>query len=387
MASNETGSEPYEVRLPASTDSSLDYAAITTVIADYFTNYYQSLEQLVILPKLADFIADTDDTHLYLRGLQYSIDWRKEVGSGIGAIADSKVESIEIKYAKQRGKKPIEVTAYVKVGYRYLQDESRTAAGVGDLWEIELDTVGGTLKIVSLNSESSDYQWRKNLVAKNLKKHAVATGASTDGMPATGTQGASYTKKNAIDDAYAEINAWMIASHLDNVATSAEPARPAEQAPEAEEGSTAGTASVLSVGVSYDAGKAWNYGYYKGSSLETGIFRDVYDWGDAGDCTNFVSQCIWAGYGGAQTHSILTQQYQCAVLAQQDWRQIRHDQADPWYGNSVLSNAARPALDWIRVGGLWEHVQTNSMGPRGVATTIPKRPPMTASGRERPPWL
>lgn len=247
--SDGAGQAQCEVTLPDTTDSALDYPAITTVIADYFTCYYRSLEQLAVEPDLSSYIADTEETHLYLRMLQYGIDWRKEWGPSVSGIADGKLESIDIKYARQRDAGQIEVRAYVVAGFRYVADESRTRNRAGDLWEIELDTVDGVLKIVSLNSEANDYGWAKRLVAENLEKRDVA----------------SYTKKNAADDAYVEMCAWMMQSHKDGLAAQASPV---------EEGTaqTSSTLSAQSVGVSYNASQAALFGCLGGNTHDPGIF-------------------------------------------------------------------------------------------------------------------
>lgn len=133
LASDRAGQAQYEVELPDTTSISIDYSAITTVIANYFSYYYRSIEQLAVAPELAAYVADTDDTHLYLRALQYGISWRKALNTG---IADSNVKRIAIKYAKQNASGLITVGAYVNVGFRYLDDESQTMTGLGE---------GGTL--------------------------------------------------------------------------------------------------------------------------------------------------------------------------------------------------------------------------------------------------
>lgn len=292
LASDDASQAQYEVKLPATTDSALDYSAITTVIAGYFTCYYQSLEQLAVAPDLTTYIADTDETHLYLRVLQYNIDWRTEWGPSISGIADSKLESIEIKYAQRPGTGPIEVRAYVKAGLRYVADESRKRTSAGYLWEIGLDTVDGVLKIVSLNSEASDYGWPKGLMAENLEKHGVTESVTSQTAEGSRTGVASYTKKNAADDAYAEMYAWMVQSHRDSVAAEVSPV-------EETMAQNSGTLSAQSVGVSYNASQAAVFGWLGGNTHDPGIFWNMEDVpGAGGDCTNFVSQCLWVGYGG-----------------------------------------------------------------------------------------
>ncbi len=57
----------------------------------------------------------------------------------------------------------------------------------------------------------------------------------------------------------------------------------------------------LTVGVPYDGYRAGLYGSSKGIHHDTLIFHNMEDGGYGyGDCTNFVSQCMWVGYGGDQ---------------------------------------------------------------------------------------
>ncbi len=368
LASNVDGSAQYEVILPATTDSSVDYSAIASVIADYFTQYYRSLEQLAITPELADYIADTDETHLYLCALQYGIDWRKEVGGDIGAIADTKVESVEIKYAAQYPAKPLAVRAYVKVAYRYVTDKTRTVAKMGDLWEIEIDNVDGAPKITSMNSEASDYGWTKDLVADNLRRHSVSESTVLDDTQASREGSAAYTKKNAIDEAYATMHTWMVTTHRDSLANLALATAPVEGLPEDEASYSGGGVSALSVTVPYSGSSAAIYGWFMGDVQYSGIFHNMNDLGQ-GDCTNFVSQCLWVGYGGPNGNGYLTPgaQAACALLVWQNFRQIGSSDPTPWWGASVYNPLPRYASNhWMRVDELYSHVQSTSKGPRGT---------------------
>ncbi len=350
LAADDAYPAGYEVRLPAITDSALDYSAVTTVIAGYFTTYYRSIEQLAVAPELADYIIDNDETHLYTCALQYSIDWRKASGPDLAGIVDTKVERVDIKYAKQSSDRPLEVVAAVGVGFRYLADPSQTRARAELLWEIGIDTIDGDLRIASLNSEASDYRWRKAEVEEKLRS----------------VDNAAYTKTDAIDELYAELHS-QISSHVVGPTEVPTPGEDTSAEEEDKAAAVAASPSIMMYSRPYDGYKAAYYGRCKGDSAGTGIFRNMHDCGGY-DCTNFVSQCIWAGYGGTQNYDITTQQGMaaCAQLARQDYRQIRYNQADPWYGRSVLSPPTYPAQDWISVDYLYGHIQTDSMGPRGT---------------------
>lgn len=172
------------------TDGATTDGAVGDVIRDYFSHYYHSLEQLRVDGSIWDCVVDTDDTHLYLCALQYGINWRKALDSGL--ITDSAVESVDLQSVDARQDGAIDIKAYVTVGFRYHDDESGRMTSVGDTWYITCRTEDGRLKIVALDSPfSSDYQLAKELTAANLEKNA-------------GNR--LYTKTDAIDDAYVVIN-------------------------------------------------------------------------------------------------------------------------------------------------------------------------------------
>jgi hypothetical protein len=340
FASTPVSQAAYEVKLPATSDGTIDYSGITNVVANYFTCYYLSLEKLSVAPELGNYVADTDETHLCLDALQYGINWRKQLNTG---VADTKLELVDVKYAKQSDSGAIDVRAYVKVEFRYVDDKSGTMASVGDLWDIGLDRVNGALQIVSLNCGSSDYYYAKQLVAENLRKNAANVAAKT------------YTKTDAIDAAYDEINARiaLIKPQLDIPLSP--PADVSEQG--------GGGMSPLSVGVAYDGARAGLYGASKGNYYDTLIFHNMED-GGYGDCTNFVSQCLWAGYGGDQGNNWFSDSgvAACIDLAYANFRQIGGSSG--WWGKSQHSSWGLSSTHWMRVVELYDSITMTSAGPR-----------------------
>jgi hypothetical protein len=166
-----------------------DDRAVEGVIRSYFSCYYRSVEQLALDSAIWDYVADTDETHLYLRHLQYEIDWRQASGS---RVVDCSVGGIDVLSASRNDDGTVNIKAYVRWSYRYPGDTSGTIAKAGDTWYLTCAARDGKLKIVALDSQASDYDLAKELTSANLQKHA---GDDT------------YTKMDAIDAAYAEIRA------------------------------------------------------------------------------------------------------------------------------------------------------------------------------------
>lgn len=332
----------YDVNLPVTADSTIDYTETVRVIAGYFSSYYQSLEKLTVVPELGHYVVDTDDTHLYLCALQYGINWRQALEAG--GIADSRVESVDVKYGRRLASGDIDIRAYVKIGFRYTEDRTATRTGFGDLWEVRLREVDGQLKIVGLDTDCSDYRFARDLVSANLQKHPGAVSGS-------------YTKKDAIDDAYVVVN-----SRIDEFrALQKAPVPTSENADIDAEASCdeRGGAALLSVSVPYSRSRAMLYANWKGYDYDTLIFKRM-----SPDCTNFASQCLWVGYGGDQGNNW----YQnpglatCRQLAYQNYRQIGGSSG--WWGVSQISGNTYASGAWMRVIELYNYITSSSAGPR-----------------------
>lgn len=89
-ASTSDGSE-FELVLPEKQYAEIDYASVAAVLYGYFSEYHKSIEALDVSPKLMRYVVDTENTHLYLCALQYGINWRKAMNTG---IADSRVKKL-----------------------------------------------------------------------------------------------------------------------------------------------------------------------------------------------------------------------------------------------------------------------------------------------------
>ena len=68
--------------------------------------------------------------------------------------------------------------------------------------------------------------------------------------------------------------------------------------------------------VSYNPIRATLYAIQFGKEEQNGIFKRMSE-----DCTNFISQCIWAGYGGTDGYS-LTSEADILALRERELRRI-----------------------------------------------------------------
>ena len=111
-----------------------------------------------------------------------------------------------------------------------------------------------------------------------------------------------------------------------------------------------------SVTVSYDRAAAVAYARRFAKVKHNGIFKSM-----GLDCTNFVSQCMWSGYGGTKGYSLdNTAALKARVAA-------NYRQTSTWYGRNADSPYQYGSGAFIRVVDFWDYVTTNTgHGPRAT---------------------
>ncbi len=123
--------------------------------------------------------------------------------------------------------------------------------------------------------------------------------------------------------------------------------------------------SVNSTTVSYYGSKAATYGEKYGGVTQNYIFRRTNL-----DCTNFVSQCVWAGYGGTNGYTLPTTptHNNATITALRNRVANNYRMTSAWYGrNYDSSNTNDPPAKWCGVVEFYNHVTGNSgNGPKGT---------------------
>lgn len=110
--------------------------------------------------------------------------------------------------------------------------------------------------------------------------------------------------------------------------------------------------------IAYQPSKAAAYGIQFGDQKENGIFKRM---GDS-DCTNYVSQCIWAGYGGTDGYS-LDNPDDIEHLRERVAQNYR--QTWTWFGRHFKSTSSFPSNAFIQVEALWNFAVYNTgEGPK-----------------------
>mgnify|MGYP004595414965 FL=1 len=116
------------------------------------------------------------------------------------------------------------------------------------------------------------------------------------------------------------------------------------------------TEALRSTSVSFSRSAAVDYATTFGDKYQNYIFKRM----DA-DCTNFVSQCLWAGYGGTSGYSLSNTEALKARVA------ANYRQTSDWYGRNYDSSSQYATGAFMRVVELWTYATENTgNGPRAT---------------------
>ncbi|WP_312091695.1 amidase domain-containing protein [Aminipila sp.] len=111
--------------------------------------------------------------------------------------------------------------------------------------------------------------------------------------------------------------------------------------------------------IDYNKRSASQYGVQFGNKFENRIFKRMRE-----DSTNFISQCIWAGYGGADGYSLSRPE---DITALRNRVANMYRQTPVWYGLAFRSLEEFAAPPFIYAEQLWNYaINNNSSGPRAV---------------------
>lgn len=115
--------------------------------------------------------------------------------------------------------------------------------------------------------------------------------------------------------------------------------------------------------VSYNKAKAAEYGIAYGGVTTNYIFKRANP-----DCTNFVSQCVWAGYGGISNYHLPASptQYNTTITILRDRVTNGYRMTSSWKGRPY-SSTADPTVKFCGVVEFYDYVTTHTgNGPKGT---------------------
>lgn len=226
----------------------------------------------------------------------------------------------------------IEAMVYVKYSYFYGDCSKENQDSAGTLYRVTLQNQNGKYTVIDIDSNAIETQMVKDSLnvskARNISGNFEAVDSYFDGQ-------------------------------MDNAQSLLKPATYAEPIQEVEKQSITPFAAV-----SYDQSAARTYAYTLGDKYENYIFKRA-----SLDCTNFVSQAVWAGYGGTSGYTIPTtpsaSNSTCVALkgrVSSDYRMT-----SDWYGRNYDSPYGDPPSKFCGVVEFYNYTTSNTgNGPRAT---------------------
>lgn len=301
-----------------------------------FIEEYFKAQETLVMPKF-DYVVKNNDTGLFATLLEYEIEYRKAQNDPYQNV---KMEQFDVKKSEIVDNRLV-LNIYAKVGFSY--SDIITNTKLGDLYVFEFQNINNKLMIVKIDSEANDYAYFKSLISQKKKRKSANSDVVSEVTQELINDIPSEMK--AMDKSIEEMKSNMkIAANLD------------AQREIKEQSMRQATTRAT---VNFVANDARHYGWFWGSWNENMIFKRAYP-----DCTNFISQCIWAGYGGASGYTgSYGSQATSEALRQRVAQNYR--QTSTWMGRNYKSPYEPTTPAFVSVVDLWTYATGNKgNGPK-----------------------
>lgn len=305
----------FSVNIPilAFAKESIDNSSVENTINNYFSIYFKSLETLET-PNYMDVVEENSNTQLYKAINEIQIEQNK-IGnlSYQNIVFDLNYQDISI------NEENAEVSVLMSCKYNYSTTPNSESSMSGVMYKFNLSKRNSNWIITNIdtnfeafNTFKEEFNKRKEMKAKKLETIDVSTI-----IDEVKTKFINDSKETAIylgGSSKADKTEKIELDKIPNLAYSS---------------------------YSYNTSAGVNYALNHAESRNTYFYYVPQN-----DCTNFVSQCLWAAYGG----------YNSGISS-------RVRMSDNWYAGS---GGGSPA--WESVNGLWNQVVTNypGSGPNGT---------------------
>lgn len=245
----------------------------------------------------------------------------------------------------------MEAMAYVKYSYTYAGDPEECF--VGALYRVALAKTQEGYCVLDLDCHDIEIILAKEVILgdSDLRNEIESDASAVSAYSLSDTDAAlDY----AVADAYfAQLEQNAVSLSQDDISF----AEPEEEEEEEE-------ISTLSTSVPYYKKRARNWGYKLGKYKQNYVFKRA-----TLDCTNFVSQCVWAGYGGTSGYTIPSEpslnNATCVALK----KRVASDyhMTDSWYGRNYDSPKINPPVQFCGVVEFCDYVSSNTGdGPKAT---------------------
>lgn len=252
----------------------------------------------------------------------------------LGGICDVQLDEMILDDVTQKAN-TLEAIVYVKYTYAYGDASAENQSTVGTLIKATILNKNGAYIVQDLDSNSIEVQMVKDSI--NTTKAVAAK--SLDCV------------YDAVDSYFEEIQ-----KNTESLKEDVIYAEPVEEEDVVE---------PLATQVSYDAQTARDYGFRLGDHSENYIFNRA-----SLDCTNFASQCVWAGYGGTSGYQIPWNPSETDSTCEKLKQRVKNDyrMTKKWYGRMYGSKNGNPPSEFCGVVSFYDYVTSNTgKGPKAKA--------------------
>lgn len=301
-------------------------------MAEQFALEYETAKLTLSMPEFS-YIQRTDDTALLLEKLRYSIEFNRSFNTGIENLQQISFNVLGMEERRDG----LFLKIYASFQYHYIDAPADILSKHGTDYEILFDFTGESPIIVSLGTQSNDFNYFDELISQTT---------SSKSLPYA--EAAKCVANQKISELPVTLEKWNEQVALfDNKYT---------QTDWESEISEDATEALRSTSVSFSRSAAVDYATTFGDEYQNYIFKRM----DA-DCTNFVSQCLWAGYGGTSGYALSNTEALKARVA------ANYRQTSDWYGRNYDSSSQYATGAFMRVVELWTYATENTgNGPRAT---------------------
>lgn len=304
-----------------------DESEILAVLEDFFERYMDG-QKAQTHPDFSDIVIDNSNTQLYSAMINYDID-----SNGIyGTIIDSYSLEIKPKEISIQGE-TASADIYFCSSHHYQEFSDDQISSWKLLFNFQLVKVGDDWKIQ--NIDGNDHRFK--LLEEELN------------LPATHAAYEGQTPQEILDEKIVELQNSDLDLLLYGNENSEESQRKLADAQ---------SASVASVSRPFVVSSAVSYS--NTYALETNEANLLFYYADE-DCTNFVSQCVWAGYGGWVKNNNTTNENNI-----KNHYRMYYTGRSNWYENDWFGHGSGGSGAWEKVNMHCSFVDQNTgLGPSG----------------------
>jgi len=289
-------------------------------------NYYYNSLAYFENEDYYNICVDNENTNFFKSFVEYDSEAKK--------IIDCQIKDYSVSWVlKDCVIEPSEANVTISADFRFNYFDSETSSGIHNIiYNFTLQPVDGEWLISAIDSKFPGFERVKRLLSEDAELRA---NASESAVKAIFARELEKIRESLINE---EKLAGSGGAYLDQ--------EPAEEFFE--------TLGTNASSYSYSSIKAVSWARDHVLDGTDGYF--TYDPG--GNCQNFVSQCVWAGYGGPTAGS--------GDITQNILNDVRMvPGSSGWYG--CLNGYANNCSAWISVNSFWNYATANKeKGPRAT---------------------